>query len=183
MGHTTIKNTKENNWYVITGGPSSGKTTTVNFLKERGFLTTDENARHFFDVERLKGRSAKDVRMNQEEFQLELLQLQMDLENRIDPNAFVFLDRAIPDSLAYHRFLNLKVDQKLLDALENVSYKKIFIMDPLPLVKDYVRIETEKDQLKIHDLITEVYESLPFPVIHVPVLPAEERVDFILKNL
>ena len=56
-------------------------------------------------------------------------------------------------------------------------------MDPLPLVNDYARLENSEAQKKIHDLITEVYESLPFPVVHVPVLPVEERVDFILKNL
>ena len=27
---------RQTNWYVITGGPSSGKTTTINLLKERG---------------------------------------------------------------------------------------------------------------------------------------------------
>ena len=36
---------------------------------------------------------------------------------------------------------------------------------------------------KIHELIIEVYDSLHFPIVHVPVLPPEERVDFILKNL
>ena len=56
-------------------------------------------------------------------------------------------------------------------------------MDYLPLKNDYARNENAEAQKKIHELITEVYESLPFPVVHVPVLPAEERVDFILKNL
>jgi predicted ATPase len=56
-------------------------------------------------------------------------------------------------------------------------------MNSLPLVNDYARIENVEAQQKLHLLITEVYEALPFPVIHVPVLPAEKRVDFILKNL
>lgn len=30
------------NWYVVTGGPSFRKTTTVNLLKERGYKTTIE---------------------------------------------------------------------------------------------------------------------------------------------
>jgi predicted ATPase len=64
-----------------------------------------------------------------------------------------------------------------------VSYKKVFILDPLPLVNDYARREDVSEQLKIAHLITDVYESLPFPFIHVPVLSPEERVDFILKNL
>ena len=42
---------------------------------------------------------------------------------------------------------------------------------------------TGASQKKIHKLLTQIYESLPFPVIHVPVLPPEERVDFILINI
>lgn len=56
-------------------------------------------------------------------------------------------------------------------------------MDYLPLVNDYARNENSEAQKKIHSLITEVYEALPFPVVHVPVLPANERVDYILNNL
>ncbi|MDP3557753.1 MAG: ATP-binding protein [Bacteroidota bacterium] len=175
--------TKQTNWYVITGGPSSGKTTTVNILRERGYITTMEHARHFLDTQRLKGRTIEEVRKNQREFQLGVLDMQIEQENEIAPEVQAFLDRAIPDALAYYRFLNLTEDDKLIEALKNVSYKKVFIMDYLPLKNDYARNENAEAQKKIHELITEVYESLPFPVIHVPVLPAEERVDFILKNL
>jgi len=174
---------KQTNWYVITGGPSSGKTTTVNLLRDRGYITTMEHARHFLDTQRLKGKTIEEVRNNQREFQLGVLDMQIEQENEINPEVQVFLDRAIPDALAYYMFLNLSVDDKLTEALKNVSYKKIFIMDYLPLVNDYARNENAEAQKKIHSLITEVYEALPFPVIHVPVLSANERVDFILNNL
>ena len=175
--------TKQTNWYVITGGPSSGKTTTVNLLNSMDYKTTIEHARHYLDTQRVNGRTVEEVRKNQEEFQLGVLEMQIEQENSLKPDDLVFLDRAIPDSLAYYRFLNLKPHAKLLDALEKVAYKKIFILDRLPFVKDYARTEDEYSQKKIHELLTEVYESLPFPVLHVPVLPETERVDFILKNL
>lgn len=173
----------ETNWYVITGGPSSGKTTTVNILRDRGYITTMEHARHFLDTQRLKGRTIEEVRANQLEFQHGVLQMQIDQENEIAPHVQVFLDRAIPDALAYYRYLKIPVDDLLRNALQKVSYKKVFIMDPLPLVNDYARLENVEAQKKIHELITEVYEALPSPVFHVPVLPAQERVDFILKNI
>jgi predicted ATPase len=50
------------------------------------------------------------------------------------------------------------------------------------LVEDYARTEDEAAQKKLHELITDVYESLPFPVVHVPALPPDERVDYILEN-
>jgi hypothetical protein len=54
----------------------------------------------------------------------------------------------------------------------------IFIM-----VQNYVTREDEAARKKVHELLIEVYESLPYPLVHVPVLPPEERVNFILKNL
>ena len=174
---------RQTNWYVITGGPGSGKTTTVNLLKERGYITTFEHARHYLDTQRLKGKSIEEVRKHQREFQLGVLDMQIEQENQISPDVLVFLDRAIPDALAYYRFLNLSEDEKLTTALLTVSYKKIFILDCLPLVKDYARTEDEVAQKKIQALLMEVYASLGFPIVQVPVLPPEERIDFILKNL
>jgi predicted ATPase len=45
------------------------------------------------------------------------------------------------------------------------------------------KTEHQAAQKKIHALLAEVYETLPFPIVQVPVLPTEERVDYILKNL
>ncbi len=184
MTNGTINNPrKQTNWYVITGGPGSGKTTTVNLLKERGYITTFEHARHYLDTQRLKGRSIEEVRKNQGEFQSGVLNMQIEQENQISPDVLVFLDRAIPDALAYYHFLNLPEDEKLTEALRNVSYKKVFILNCLVLVNDYARTEDSVAQKKIHSLLIEVYEALGFPVVQVPLLPPEKRVDFILKNL
>ena len=56
-------------WHVVTGGPSSGKTTTVNLLRGRGYTTTIEHARHYIDLQRITGRSTAEVRARQSEFQ------------------------------------------------------------------------------------------------------------------
>lgn len=174
---------KSTNWYVITGGPGSGKTTMVNLLRARGYKTTIENARHYFDMQRLNGKTVEEVRKNQEDFQLKILEMQIELEKQLSPDDIVFLDRAIPDALAYYRYLNIIVDPKLAEAMHSIAYKKVFILDCLPLVQDYARIEDETAQKKIHAIIINVYESLPFPIIHVPLFMPHERVDFILKNL
>lgn len=174
---------RHTNWYVITGGPGCGKTTTVNLLRERGYNTTIEHARHFLYTQRIKGVSIEEARRNQLEFQLGVLNMQIEQEASLVPDQMVFLDRALPDSLAYYYFLNLEPDKRLLETLRKVSYKKVFILDLLPLVNDYARKEDEAEQKKIHELIREVYSSLLSPILHVPVLPPEERADFILNHL
>lgn len=76
-------------WYVITGGPSSGKTTTVNILKARGYTTTIEHARHYIDTQRVTGKSTEEIRSNRLAFQRRVLDMQIGQERALsksDPN-------------------------------------------------------------------------------------------------
>lgn len=173
----------ERNWYVITGGPSSGKSTAVQILKDLGYKTTREVARHFIDLQRINGRSTDEIRSNQRTFQHQILNLQVDLERRLDPQELTFLDRGLPDELAYYQYFNLEPDTKLLDYLEHASYKKIFILDLLPLCEDYARTEDVAAQQALHQLIIDTYKNRKDPIVMVPVLPPRERVQFILDNV
>ncbi|KZE92429.1 hypothetical protein AVP42_02583 [Agromyces sp. NDB4Y10] len=171
------------NWYVITGGPSSGKTTMVDLLRQRGYHTTIEHARHYIDLQRLGGRTVADVRSRQLEFQRNVLAMQLEQEAALDPDEIVFLDRGLPDSLAYYRFLDLPPDPSLLDALTRVEYRKVFLLDLLPLAEDYARTEDAEAQHRIQELLLDVYEGLQVPLARVPVLPPDERVEFVLARL
>lgn len=171
------------NWYVITGGPSSGKSTVIRLLKDLGYTTTHEVARHYIDLQRINGRSIDEIRANQRQFQHKILNLQIDLERRLDPQEMIFLDRGLPDELAYYKYFDLAPDEKLVEYLATATYKKIFIMDLLPLDKDYARTEDVAAQKALHELIIESYAARNEPIVMVPVLPPKERTAFILANL
>ena len=173
----------QTNWHVITGGPSSGKTTTVNLLRERGYRTTVEHARHYIDTMRVAGHTVEHIRQNQLAFQRAVLDMQIAQERSLDPSDLIFLDRAIPDELAYYRFLGLPIDEKLTDAIAAAHYRAVFVLAPLPIVTDYARTEDERAQREIHRLLVEVYESLPFRVVHVPVASPLERVELVLRDV
>lgn len=171
------------NWCVITGGPCTGKTTVVELLAKRGYKTTIEHARHYIDTQKIQGRTIEEIRENKKEFQLGVLNMQIEEEGTLDVNELVFLDRALPDAMAYYQFLELEYDNRLVEQCNKYCYKKVFILARLPLVNDYARREDEAEQIRIHNLIISVYETYPCPIVHVPVLPPNERVDFILKNI
>lgn len=179
MKHKEIRT----NWNVITGGPCTGKTTVIEILSRRGYKTTIEHARHYIDTQKITGRSVEEIRGNKGEFQLGVLNMQIEEEAKLDVNEQVFLDRALPDAMAYYQFLGIEYDERLMAQCNKYCYHKVFILDRLPLTNDYARVEVEEEQIRIHNLIIKVYESFPCPIVHVPVLPAEERVDFILKNI
>ncbi|HEV2516135.1 MAG TPA: ATP-binding protein [Devosia sp.] len=171
------------NWHVITGGPSSGKTTMILLLAQRGYRTTIEHARHLIDTQRVTGRTVAEIRANQREFQRAVLLMQLKQEQALDPDELCFLDRALPDSLAYYRYLELEPVPELLTALKTASYRKVFALDLLPLARDYARTESALAQRQIHELLIEVYEELGYVVERVPVLEVEPRLAFILARV
>ena len=171
------------NWHVITGGPSSGKTTMIRLLAQRGYRTTIEHARHLIDTQRVTGRTVAEIRANQREFQRAVLLMQLKQEQSLDPDELCFLDRALPDSLAYYRYLELEPEPELLAALQTASYRKVFALDLLPLARDYARTESAAAQRQIHALLIEVYEELGYVVERVPVLEVEPRLEFILARV
>jgi predicted ATPase len=175
--------TAATHWCVITGGPSSGKTTTVNILRARGFATTIEHARHYIDTQRVTGRTAEDIRANQQLFQRAIVDMQIEQERSLDREALVFLDRALPDGLAYYRFLGLTPDSDYLSLLKPGIYHAVFVLDLLPLAADYARTEDQAGQIELHRLLTEVYSEIGYLPRAVPALPPEQRVDFILAAL
>jgi predicted ATPase len=175
--------TTATNWCVITGGPSSGKTTTVNILRDRGFATTIEHARHYIDTQRVTGRTVEDIRANQQLFQRGIIDMQVEQERSLDHEALVFLDRALPDGLAYYRLLGLTPDADYLSLIQPGVYRAVFILDLLPLAADYARTEDRAGQIEIHRLLTEVYSELGYDPRAVPALPPGERVGLILAML
>lgn len=171
------------NWYVVTGGPCTGKTTMVKMLLDKGYKTAIEHARHYIDTQQEKGERIEDIRNNKIKFQHGVLTMQIKEESGLNPSDVVFLDRAIPDAEAYYNFLNIEYDELLTEAIGTYFYKKVFILDRLPLVQDYARREDEKEQIRIHNLISKIYENEPSPVTYVPALAPDERVQFILDNM
>ncbi len=173
-----------NNWYIITGAPNSGKSTLIKLLADREYKTIDEAARIFIDREIARGEELKDIRNNEINFQKKILEIKIQLEKKIPKKEIVFWDRGIPDSEAYYKLQGIALDNYLKKAIENSVYKKIFLLDYLPYQKDYSRIESEEEQIKLHRLLRDVYGKINVPVIEVSKMnSAEERLGFILNNL
>lgn len=170
-------------WYAVSGAPSSGKTTTVRLLAARGYRTTEEQARAIITEEMAKGRTLEAVRGAGEWFQEVILERQLALEAQLPVDETVFLDRGVPDGLAYERFLKLQPNPALNAAALRSTYRRVFVLDPLSFTADHGRIEDSETQKNLHDAIRETYLDLGFDVVDVPVLAPAERVDFILERL
>ncbi len=172
-----------NNWFVITGGPSSGKTTTIDLLKSKGFKTTEESARKYFDSQAALGLTIDEIRGNQQAWQDAIAKLQVQLENSLNPDEQIFLDRAIPDAAAYYDFLKLNIPSFFKKAYSLANYKKVFFLERLPMIADGVRNETVEEAQMISDSIYRRYSELKQEIIKVPVTKREDRLDFIISKI
>ena len=50
--------------------------------------------------------------------------MQIEEEGTLDVNELVFLDRALPDAMAYYQFLELEYDTRLIEQCNKYCYKK-----------------------------------------------------------
>lgn len=173
---------KNNNWYVITGAPSSGKTTTLKILEKKGFTVYYEWARIFIDQEMKKGKTLKEIRKDEALFQKKILKLKINFEKKMDSEKLIFMERGIPDSKAY-MLLAGKGDPSLKSELKNCSYQKVFLMEILKFKKDYARTESEDQAFLLDELLEKSYADLGIEVLRVPMMSVAKRAKFILDNL
>lgn len=174
---------KKNNWCVITGAPSSGKTTVLLELEKKGYKTYEEWARVYIDSEMQKGKTLKEIRHNELDFQKKILQLKIDFETTLNPSSLLFLDRGIPDSIAYMKLCGYGKDPILKKASKNCSYKKVFLMELIKYESDYARTESEEEARILDTLLSDAYEELGMKVIRVPKMSVTKRIKFILSNI
>ena len=170
------------NWHIITGGPCSGKTKTIEYLAFLGYATVPEAARVLIDIEEAKGKTINEIRHDEIKFQDRALKMKIEVENRIPIKRMTFFDRGIPDSIAYYQICG-KNALSIIKNIQKRKYKQIFLLDQLPFEKDYARIENEKLSNKLNHLLYKAYSDLGYNIISVPPQSIEQRAKFILNKL
>lgn len=173
----------QTNWHVITGAPCSGKTTLIDQLAEKGFLTVAESARQYFEGEMGKGQTLEEIRKDQVAIQRGIYDMQLSLERGLRANDVAFLDRALPDSLAFHRVSGLNPNELLPECLHH-RYASVFILDRLPVRRRMaLGPEDETTAGFVDEWLARDYSALGYSVVRVPPLSPQERLAFVLERL
>lgn len=174
----------QNNWYVITGGPCTGKTTLLAELGKHGYATVPEAARLVIDEGFAAGKTIEQIREDEKLFQYQVLRRKEAIEAKTDKKPLTFFDRGMHDTIAYLQSYSWPIDDEVKEACLIASYEKVFLLDPLPFFEeDGGRTEDASFTQKINQLLEKAYEQNGLTVIHVPVLPIKDRVRFILEHV
>ena len=172
----------QTNWHVITGASCSGKTTLIDQLTDRGFQTSPETGRHYFERELAKGKTINEIRQDRATITRHIYDMMVKRELELQAGEVIFLDRAIPDALTFYRIAGLDPNGILPDCFQN-RYASVFMLDRFPYQQDGVRGGDDTSAAYFDSWMSRDYSALGYSVVRVPVLPPEERLAFILERL
>lgn len=162
---------------VITGGPSVGKTTLITLLQERGYPVIEEQATKTIKEGKYLPWEDRNV------FQHEVLRRQLDEEARLDDEGrVIFLDRGVFDGEAYFIYDKLFVPTAF-SRLNADRYDLAFLVEELPFFEaNDVRRENIEFTREISNILERCYIKRGVPVVRVPFMTPEERVNFVISE-
>lgn len=173
---------QQTNWIVLSGPPSSGKTTLINELEKLGYLVSQEVARQVLSDWISRQPDSKDMIAHALSIQREILALHLHRERAFKPEQLVFFDRGIPDSVAYFNFHGY--DEHIPEAAAHYHrYRAVFFCAQLPVVPDGLRMEDDSIATRLGELIYNAYVDLGYQPIILPQVSVQARLQIILDYL
>lgn len=176
---------------VITGGPSTGKTSVIKQLESKGLSCLHEVIRDMTSEQQESDQevvfksnpivSVEDpMAFNQSILDARIAQYESALNRK---EYHLFFDRGIPDVLAYMDCFGQKYPQLYMDACVKHPYDTIFLMPPWKEIhiSDNERFESYEEAQLVDTCLRNTYTQLGYDVITVPKNSVENRVDFILN--
>lgn len=181
--------------YIITGGPHSGKTGVLKLIEKQGIKVLHETARLIIREDQQKKMLDPSYHHlypweDQTIFCRRCYERQLEREKELSGD-LVILDRSIIDNLAYAIVAGIELDKKIYSDIENACYeKKVFFFQLLNSYKtDRQRKDSEEQVIEVHRELYNVYNSLCFNIIDIPVFSEDKdlnimmRAEVILKHI
>ena len=171
---------------ILTGGPGTGKTTITSMLEKRGYTCLPEVSREIIlDAQKTRGIDQLFL-THPDEFNDKLfkgrIQQFKDCENNSSSD-YIFLDRALPDIVAYNDYIKIDSSKEVLKAIENYRYDFVFVFPPWKEIykNDNERYESFEEAEKIHESLKATYTRLGYEICEVPTGSILDRTNYILN--
>lgn len=178
---------------VITGGPSTGKTSIINYLEQQGFTCLHEVIRAMTlekkaeEVETVFKSNPIISVADPATFNQRILDARIAQYSSVSDSLeeIIFFDRGIPDVLAYMDCFDQKYDLAFERAVENHIYDAIFIMPPWKEIhtSDNERFESYEESVLVYECLFNCYTRFGYDVHLVPKTDVAQRANFILDYL
>lgn len=173
-------------FFVVTGGPGSGKSALIEALREAGHQRTVEAGRGIIQDQMAIEGSA--LPWCDPQFFAELM-LSWDMRSyhmAEGKTGRVFFDRGVVDVIGYLRLLGRPVPRHMAKAAEVFRYnRRVFIAPPWKEIfaPDQERKQDFAEAVRTYEAMVGAYRDFGYELIELPRLPVAERMRFIVQNL
>lgn len=178
---------------VITGGPATGKTTIIDYLKSKKYTCFEEVIRKLTTEAKMSG-DIIEVHSNpitlvsdSSKFNQRLLNLRFNdyLTSKKINSSLCFFDRGVLDVLAYMSYFEQPIKNGFINICKKCHYDRIFLLPPWEsiFIKDDERFETFEQAIDIYKHLKETYIKFGYNIIEVPFGSVGKRVEFILSRI
>lgn len=174
------------NLVILTGGPGTGKTTTLLELEKHGLRHAPEVARQIIREQVQAGGSALPWADREAYTRLMLQRSIESFRAHCAVADLTFADRGLPDTLAYARLIGLTGIGPIERACRRYRYAAtVFVAPPWEAiyVTDSERKQTYEEVGRTHDHLVRTYLDCGYELIELPRLPPAGRAEFILDAL
>lgn len=177
---------KNLNFYIFTGGPGSGKSTVLEILKGKGYMTVEEVAREIIKKQVDTNGDAVPWGNIVRYANLMLFKSIFDFEELIHIERPCFFDRGIIDTLGYARLINIPITSRMNKVANIYRYNSKVFLFPFwqeIYVNDAERKQNPEEARETCRILKETYENYGYEIVNVPLLSPKERAEWILQNI
>lgn len=174
------------NFYILTGGPGSGKSSLMDALERQGYSRSLEAGRGIIQDQMAIGGRALPWSDT-----LLFAELMLSWEMRSyhiaeqSPGP-VFFDRGVPDVLGYLRLLGVPIPDHMRRAATTFRYNRtVFVAPPWREIfcQDRERKQDFDEAIRTYESMVAIYTELDYELVEIPRSPIDERLAFILRSI
>ncbi|HRD68993.1 MAG TPA: AAA family ATPase [Legionella sp.] len=170
---------------ILTGAMGSGKSTVLNLLKQKGYITVEEPARPILAEQRSiedEGVPEKNPKLFT---QLLLSRAMYQYKLMQKMGGIIIYDRGVPDNIAYAQLFNLDYHPAHLAAKLYRYHPYVFVFPAWEEIytTDDERTMSFEAAKTFGDEVRAIYRDFGYSLIDIPYVSPEERVQFIINHL
>jgi predicted ATPase len=174
-------------FYIFTGGPGVGKSTTLRALEKRGYTVYFEAARSLIRQANL-GLHEAHPQKNLTLFRDKILKKDLEYYHQaiVKRDQLCFFDRGIIDLIAFDHLIHTPHAEQVKKLAHEVHYNHlIFFFPPWEEIfeTDPERVHTFQEAKEIASLIQKIYPAYGYKLIEVPKDTVKNRCDWILNKI